>query len=99
MDQTTWLVLVGLAAGTTALTLLGLLGELELLGLSLGTVLWSIVSQQAFAIEIYSGGQLVATEAYVSVAIVALIVAIVHLVLSIEAASVVVRDRGVLFDV
>jgi hypothetical protein len=98
MDQLTYTVLIALSAGTTLTTVTGRLGDWEIVGGALGIVLWGLVSQHSFAVQVYSGGVLVDTQTFVSLAIVAGALAIVHLVVSIETASFMLRNRGVFFD-
>jgi hypothetical protein len=99
MDQVTFLALLALASGTTLATVRGLLGDWEVLGASFGLVVWLALVQQSFAVQIYSGGTLAATKTYVSVAALAAILAFVHLVITIESSSMLLRDRGVFFNV
>jgi hypothetical protein len=98
MDQLTFMILFLVAAGTTVATINGIFGEWEIAGAVFGLVVWSVVAQAAFAVEVYSGGTLAATKTYVSIAVLAAILSLTHLVITIETGSMMLRDRGMFFD-
>jgi hypothetical protein len=84
MEQLVFIALGAAALGVSLVTVTGRLGDLEVVGAVLGVILWFHWAQGSLAVEVYSGGALVATSSYRGFAVIGAILGIIHVLVAFE---------------